>query len=215
MRITHLGHACLLVQGRDTQLLIDPGTFSSGFENLTDLDAVIVTHQHPDHVDAGLLPDLLDANPGAEALLEPETVSSLELTAAGTPFPTGSSRDIGDLRVTAVGGQHARIHEWVPLVGNVGLLISERDGPTLFHPGDSYADAPAGVDVLAVPLSAPWARVSETLAFVRAVAAPVAFPIHDGLLKDEGRATYLMHVGKFGQVDRELRDLSDGNPYDA
>jgi len=215
MRITHLGHACLLIEGKDTRLLIDPGTYSSGFENLTGLGAVIVTHQHPDHVDAELLPDLLDANPGAEALIEPETIESLDLTAAATPFAAATTLVVGDFRLTAVGGQHARNHDLVPIIGNVGLLVAEEGGPTLFHPGDSYADTPAGVDILAFPLNAPWARMSETLAFVSAVAAPVAFPIHDGLLNDDGRAMYLMHVEKFGQAGRELRDLSDRTPYDA
>jgi L-ascorbate metabolism protein UlaG (beta-lactamase superfamily) len=195
MRITHLGHACLLIQGAGTQLLIDPGNYSSGFENLTGLDSLLVTHQHPDHIDAELTPDLLDANPGAEALVEPETVDALDLAAAATPFRAGESRVIGDFTIAAIGGQNG--------------------GPTLFHPGDSYADTPAGVDVLAVPLNAPWARVSETLAFVRAVAAPVAFPIHDGLLNDNGRTMYMMHVEKFAQAGRELRDLSDGTPYEA
>jgi L-ascorbate metabolism protein UlaG (beta-lactamase superfamily) len=215
MRITHLGHACLLVESGDTRLLIDPGTYSSGFEHLTGLDALLVTHQHPDHIDTDLLPDLLDANPEVEALIEPETVASLDLAAATTPFPAGSSRRIGDFSFTAVGGQHARIHDMVPVIGNVGYLVSEDGGPTLFHPGDSYADAPPGVDLLAFPLNAPWTRVSETLAFIRAVAAPTAFPIHDGLLNPTGRAAYLMHVEKFAMAGRELRDLSNGVPFAA
>jgi L-ascorbate metabolism protein UlaG (beta-lactamase superfamily) len=214
MRITHLGHACLLVESGDTRLLVDPGTYSSGFEHLTGLNALLVTHQHPDHIDTDLLPDLLDANPDAQALIETETVAALDLTAAVTPFAAGNTQEVGALTVAAIGGQHARNHDLVPIIGNVGLLITEKGGPTLFHPGDSYADTPAGVDILAFPLNAPWARVSETLAFVRAVGAPVAFPIHDGLLNADGRAAYLMHVEKFAQ-EGALRDLSDGTPYDG
>ncbi len=215
MRITHFGHACLVVESRDARLLVDPGTYSSGLESLTGLDALLVTHQHPDHIDADLLPDLLEANIEAQLLVEPETVEALDLSTAATAFPTGSSREIGDLTITAVGGQHAHNHDQVPTVGNVGLLITESGGPTLFHPGDSYADAPPGIDVLAFALNAPWARMSETLDFVRTVAAAVAIPIHDGLLNANGRAAYLMHVEKFAQAGRELRDLSDGTPYDV
>ena len=50
MQLTHLGHACLLVETETARLLIDPGMDSS-FADVRDLDAVLVTHQHPDHID--------------------------------------------------------------------------------------------------------------------------------------------------------------------
>ncbi|MDQ3307853.1 MAG: MBL fold metallo-hydrolase, partial [Actinomycetota bacterium] len=40
MRLTHLGHACLLVETGSTRVLIDPGTYSTGFDALRDLDAI-------------------------------------------------------------------------------------------------------------------------------------------------------------------------------
>jgi len=61
MKLTHLGHACLLVETGGARLLIDPGTMST-FEDVRDLDAVLVTHQHPDHVDASRLMALLAAS---------------------------------------------------------------------------------------------------------------------------------------------------------
>ena len=212
MRITHLGHACLLLESDQARVLIDPGTYSSGYQDLTDLDAVLVTHQHPDHVDADALAPLLANNTRAVLIVEPETVGVLE-THDAAAFAPGDSRSVGDLKLSALGGQHARNHDLIPPLGNVGLLIAETGGPTLFHPGDSYADVPAGVDVLAFPLNAPWTRMSETLAFVRAVSAGIAVPIHDGLLNADGRSTYLMHVDKFGPAETEVVDLSDGTTY--
>jgi L-ascorbate metabolism protein UlaG (beta-lactamase superfamily) len=48
IRITHYGHACVLAElaGR-TRVLFDPGTYSAGFEELTGLDAVLITHDIP------------------------------------------------------------------------------------------------------------------------------------------------------------------------
>ena len=82
MRITHLGHAAVLAETDGARILIDPGNFSDAWHSLTDLDAVLVTHQHPDHLDPQNLPTLLLANPAAIVLVEPsilDLISSEEL----------------------------------------------------------------------------------------------------------------------------------------
>jgi L-ascorbate metabolism protein UlaG (beta-lactamase superfamily) len=214
VRITSFGHACLLVETDDARVLIDPGTYSSGFEALSGLDAVLLTHQHPDHADAGRLANLMNSNPDAQLLAEPETVTGLE-TVSASALASGDERMFGGLTIAAVGGRHAPNHDLVAPLGNIGLLVTERAGATLFHPGDSYADTPPGVDILAFPLNAPWTRVSETLEFLRRVSAPVELPIHDGLLNDAGRAMYLMHATNFGPAGSEVHDLSDHEPYDG
>jgi L-ascorbate metabolism protein UlaG (beta-lactamase superfamily) len=209
MQISHLGHACLLVETAQIRLLIDPGNYSAGFESLTDLDAVLVTHQHADHFDPDRAPRLVAANPVATLLVEPETVAAFGMSGDAV-FAAGSELQIGDVTITAVGGRHATNHDRIPPLGNVGFVVAAAGGLRLFHPGDSYADAPAGVDVLALPLNAPWTRVSETLEFARAVDPGFVVPIHDGLLGSAGRAAYLMHVSNFGPEDAELVDLSGG-----
>jgi L-ascorbate metabolism protein UlaG (beta-lactamase superfamily) len=213
MRITHLGHSCLLIEGGGARVLIDPGNFSTGFEQLTGLDAVLVTHQHPDHADPERLPALLAANDDARLLIEPDTVSALGLP-ADAAFAAGSTTDVAGLSISAVGGRHALIHDRVPRPGNVGFLIAETGGPTLFHPGDSYAETPDGVDVLAYPLSAPWTKVAETLDFLRAVAAPTAVPTHDATVSAAGRQMYLTHTSDFGPDGTHVVDLAGGAPRD-
>ena len=65
MQLTHFGHSCLLAEFGNTRLLFDPGTFAHGFEGITGLSAIVITHQHPDHVDVTRLPSLLEGNPSA------------------------------------------------------------------------------------------------------------------------------------------------------
>ncbi|MFY0408827.1 MBL fold metallo-hydrolase [Solicola sp. PLA-1-18] len=200
MQITRYGHAALLVEAAGTRVLLDPGTFSldSAFA-LTGLDAVVITHQHPDHVDVERLPGLVEANQGALLLADPQTVD--QLGAAWTATEAGTSWEVGSLSLTGVGERHAVIHPDIPRIGNVGQLVTGENEPVLFHPGDTYEYAPDGVDVLAVPLSAPWAKSSETVEFVRQVAARVVLPIHDCTVSELARPMYWGNVANLGGTD--------------
>lgn len=192
------------------RLLLDPGSFSS-FDDVRGVDAVLVTHQHPDHLDPEQVDALRDRNPDAVWYADPATAQ--QLSDRGVPVRTtraGESFDVGSVRVTPVGEQHAVIHPDLPRIDNVGLVLRDADGTTLFHPGDAL-DAEVGeVDWLAVPVSAPWCAVKETIDFVRRVApARGVVPIHDALLREGPRQMYLSHIGNLGlQEQGEIRDLA-------
>ena len=82
MEITRFGHASVLVEVAGTRVLIDPGVFSSDEAfALEGLDAIVVTHQHPDHIDVNRGPGLLERNPAAVLLADPESAAVLEFGA--------------------------------------------------------------------------------------------------------------------------------------
>jgi len=210
MQLTHLGHSAVLVEINGLRFLLDPGNFSTAWHGLTDLDAILITHLHPDHVDPANVPALIAANPGARVLVEPSVIEVHHLERA-EPITADSSISRSGVTVAAVGGLHAVIHRDIPQIGNVGLVISAEGEPTFFHPGDSLAAVPSGVDVLGVPAYGPWAAMKETIDFARAVAAPQGFLIHDGLLSERGWGLVYGRIGDM--TPTQAVDLRDGRPW--
>lgn len=218
MKITRFGHAAVLLELADVRMLLDPGSFSpdDAFA-LEDLDVIAVTHQHPDHVDQDRVVGLVERNPDAQLLAEPQVGD--QLRCGGSDWrditPEAEVRVRG-VSITGVGGEHATIHPDLPPIGNVGMLVTAVGEAVFFHPGDSYACAPAGVDVLAVPLSAPWAKVGETVDFVRAVKPRVVLPIHDRTIADVAYSMYWGRVAEMGgTADARMLGQADSTVVDA
>jgi L-ascorbate metabolism protein UlaG (beta-lactamase superfamily) len=189
MQLTAWGHAGVRLERGDRRLVIDPGSFTDP-AILDGADAVLVTHEHPDHV----VPEQLVGALGATGSLEvwcPGSVTDL-LVDAGAPPSRVHAVDAGEdfvaagFDVRALGGEHALIHPDLPPVANLAYLVEQ----VVLHPGDSFTPPPAGtvVEVLLLPVGAPWLKLAESVEYVRTVAPQVAVPIHDGTLTDAGKA---------------------------
>ncbi|MEU5783745.1 MBL fold metallo-hydrolase [Micromonospora lupini] len=199
MRLTKYAHSCLRVEHDGGVLVVDPGMFSDPATALDGADAVLITHQHPDHLDLAAVRLQLDRQPfpifGPAALAEPlgDAAEALRQVNAGESFTAAG------VAVRAYGGQHAVIHPDIPVVDNLGYLIND----VVYHPGDSLVvpdETP--VDTLFAPIHAPWSKFSEVVDFIRAVAPRRAYALHDALLNDNGLAV----------LDRQYAALS-GTDY--
>lgn len=210
--LTLAGHACVLIEHAGRQLVGDPGTFSD-LSVLDSAEAVLITHDHVDHLDAPGLLAALAVHPHLE-VRAPEGVVA-QLAEAGAPadrvhaVAPGGAFEAAGLEVRVLGGAHAVIHPDVPRAANVAYLIG--DGAALvLHPGDSFTEPPATVevDVLLVPVAGPWMQVAEAIDYVRAVRPRLAVPIHDAILSERGHALVDRLVGGLGGA--EYRRVAPG-----
>lgn len=183
MRLTKYGHACVRVARDGAVLVIDPGTFTDAVA-LAGAGAVLITHEHPDHLD----PDKLAGLAGITVYTHPDVAAKLAgLDVAVHAVNAGDRFQAAGFDIQAFGGLHAQVHPEVPRVANLGFLIEG----SVFHPGDSL-EVPAGasVETLLVPVNAPWLKLAEAVEFIRAVAPRRAYGIHDWLLSQAGGAVY-------------------------
>lgn len=212
-RLTCWGHACVRIERGDARLVIDPGTFSDSGGALEGANAVLVTHEHVDHVDAEPLAGALERDPGLE-VWAPAPVREL-LTAAGVPGERVHVVSPGDrftavgFAVATVGDTHAEVHPDLPRVPNIGYLVQG-----VYHPGDALAVPEAPVQLLLAPVSAPWLRLAEAIDLVRTVRPATVVPIHDALLSERGLALADRLVGGLGGADYRRLGVGEGIDLD-
>jgi L-ascorbate metabolism protein UlaG (beta-lactamase superfamily) len=182
MRLTKYTHACVRLEKDGQALVIDPGEWSEP-DALIGAAAVLVTHEHVDHVDAEVLRAAQTGNPALVVHTNAAVAAQLgEKGVTAQAVGAGDTFTAAGFSVSVVGGEHAEIYEGLPGCANVGFLL---DGG-LYHPGDALFVPQADVETLLVPVSAPWLKLAEAIDFVRAVRPRRAFPIHDALLSDLG-----------------------------
>lgn len=218
MKLTKYTHSCVRLEKDGKVLVLDPGTLSETDQALDAAGAVLITHEHGDHVD---VPAVVSALRDGEALqvYAPKGVAAKLREEAAFASPrihaveSGTTFDAVGFTVQTFGGQHALIHPQIPLVANIGYLIDSN----VYHPGDSFI-IPDGISVrtLLVPVHAPWNKVGEVVDFVIGVRAPKAFPIHDGLLNKAGLGLIEGHVTRLGaKYGTEYVHLSSGESVEV
>lgn len=182
LSITKYQHACFTVTKGGASIVVDPGGWSDDFATPDNTLAVIITHEHQDHLDPIKLRDIVESQPGV-MILAPQSVTEQLTDFEVVTVGAGENVQVGDFALRFVGGSHALIDDSLPLIENLGVMVDE----TLYYPGDSFALPDTPVHSLALPISAPWMKFSEAAEFLRTVRPTVAFPTHDAILSEQGK----------------------------
>ncbi|GGZ32491.1 MBL fold metallo-hydrolase [Streptomyces inusitatus] len=196
MRLTKKRHSCVRLEKDGATLVIDPGGFSEE-DAAAGADAVLITHEHPDHFDEGRVRAALAA--GAEVWTLRSVAERLSAAYPGRVRTVGhgDAFTAAGFGVQVHGELHAVIHPDLPRITNIGFLV---DG-SLFHPGDALTVPDHPVDTLLLPVQAPWSKISEVVDYLREVAPGRAIDVHDALITDLARPIYDTHLGNLGRAE--------------
>ncbi|MBA3621851.1 MAG: MBL fold metallo-hydrolase [Euzebyales bacterium] len=179
MQITKYTHACVRLEQGGGVLVIDPGIWSEP-RALLGANAVLLTHEHIDHVDVLRLAGLgVPVYAPADA-----RIAALEATRGLTVIPMTSGQECtaAGFKVRAVGSRHAFIYDGQPDCANLGYVVEDR----LYHPGDALQVPNQPIETLLVPVHGSWLRTDEAIDFVKAVKPQRTFAIHDAQLNERG-----------------------------
>jgi L-ascorbate metabolism protein UlaG (beta-lactamase superfamily) len=210
MKISKHVHSCLVFEKEGFKLLIDPGKFSFAEElvspeDFADVNAVIITHNHPDHLDKEHLQAILKLS---RATIYTNAQVQNELQQAGIEsklLPLGDST-IGPFALHTMSVQHEALLD-NPAPEMTAFVIDSK----VLHPVDSFEDSLLqfqGIPLLLLPVMAPFTTELRIAAFADAIEPKQILPVHDGFAKlffvKQRYQNYQQHFEKQGILFHQL-----------
>ncbi|MDQ2932817.1 MAG: MBL fold metallo-hydrolase [bacterium] len=184
MKVTKLGHCCLLIEVRGIRFLTDPGNYTVAQNTVQNINYIVISHEHTDHLHIESLKIVLTNNPSAKVICNNSVGKILETESIPyTKLSDGESITLNGVTLSGYGITHALIYKDYEQVENTGYMFDEK----LFYPGDAFHNPRVPVDILAFPVSGPWCTISDAVNYAVEIKPRIAFPVHDGnLIKKTG-----------------------------
>ncbi|MEK7071599.1 MAG: MBL fold metallo-hydrolase [Patescibacteria group bacterium] len=181
MKVKKIGHCCFVVEPKEgVRIMTDPGAFSTLQSEEKNISAVLITHEHQDHLHIESLKKVLANNP--EAKIITNTAVGKMLDKAGilyTKVENGEKYDLSGVNIAGFGNLHAEIYESYGRVQNTGYMID-----SLCYPGDAFEHPNSSVDILVLPVTGPWMRIKDAVEYAKMLKPRIAFPVHDAFIHD-------------------------------
>lgn len=205
MKITKLGHCCFISEPKEgLRIMTDPGAFSTLQLSEENISAILITHEHNDHLHIDSLRKVLQNNP--KAIVITNTAVGKFLDEAGIEYikiEDGQKYDLNGVNIVGFGSKHAEIYENYGQVQNTGYMID-----AVCYPGDSFSKPISKVDILALPVTGPWMRIKDAIDYAKDLKPRIVFPVHDAHIHDwaaflwRGPGNWLEEVGiKFKKLE--------------
>jgi L-ascorbate metabolism protein UlaG (beta-lactamase superfamily) len=175
MKIKKIGHCCLVIEVGGKRIMTDPGGWTSAQVEERNIDIILITHEHGDHLHTGSLKQVLENNPGCKVVTNSAVKNILikeniwvDVENEEKKFFVLEDGEVGDelqkvlgINLFAKTCDHADIYDGIVPVQNTGFLLADR----MFYPGDAYLEIDQPVEILALPVAGPWAKIREVIEY--------------------------------------------------
>ncbi len=192
MKITKLGHCCLLIEIRGKRFLTDPGNYTTAQDSVMNIDYIVISHEHTDHLHIDSVKNIIKNSPEVKIICNSSVGKILEKESIQyTKVSHGEKMVIEGIEISGHGIKHAPIYKDYEQVENTGYMFDNK----FFYPGDAFYKPDVSVDILAFPVTGPWCNIADAIDYVVDVKPKVAFPVHDGnLLRQNGITVSLPNI---------------------
>jgi|SRR3989344_3634534 len=190
MKITKLGHCCIVIEEKGLRIMTDPGAWTALQSKGQKIDVVLVTHEHQDHFHIDSLKEIMATNPAVRIITNPAVGKLLnDADVKHELLKHGQSLEIAGVLFEGHGENHAVIYENYGQVENTGFMVGEK----FFFPGDSFHNPSKPVEALALPVAGPWMKISDAIDYAKAVHPKKCFPVHDGMMSIRGFVYFIVN----------------------
>lgn len=182
MKVTKYPQSTILLEKDGKKILIDPGSFTASKYtggDFGEIEAIFLTHRHPDHVDEKLIAEILSR----------KAVPVFANSDTKEAFPELVTQVVSNQETMQIAGFDIKTHE-LPHCAlpdgsqgppNTGYIF---DGK-FFHPGDGVETSGVSVEVLAAPIAGPDVSLRDAHDLIVATGASKVVPIHYTIFSDE------------------------------
>lgn len=154
--------------------MIDIGNFATAKYKLSDfgqIDALLITHQHADHIDPELVDELATA---AIPIITNSDVAQKFPQLDAKVVTDGETFHAAGMNITARELPHCLMPDGSAGPPNTGYVVED----TFFHPGDGMKIDNLQVDNLAAPIAGPSVSLKDGVDLARSVQAKRVIPMH-------------------------------------
>lgn len=204
MTISKHIHSCLLIEDQGKTVLVDPGNYSYDakaldINQLSNLDAIVITHEHMDHMYIPWIKEILQKFPNTPIYTTESAKNMLEQEGIQNVHKEGNEY------ISLEPVPHEKI--WMgPAAENVKATLFGK----FTTPGDSHSFS-STAEVLALPVQGPWGSTTHAVDLALELKPRVIVPIHDWHWRDEARkGFYARFKDYFAQHSIDFKTVETG-----